>query len=164
MGTFLIAALSADGFIAKTRDHAATWTSKEDKEFFKKKTKEAGVIVMGKTTYETIGKPLKDRLNVIYAPEGTSYEGVRVTQADPRELIEDLHKRGFEDIAVCGGSMIYTMFAKAGLLDKLYLTVEPVVFGSGLSLFTEPLSLNLSFEREERLGEGSVLLEYTVRK
>ena len=34
MKIFIIAALSADGFIAKDARHAATWTSKEDKQFF----------------------------------------------------------------------------------------------------------------------------------
>jgi dihydrofolate reductase len=56
MKTFIIAALTADGFIAKGSDHLSVeWTSKEDRKFFSDRTKKAGVVVMGLNTYKTIG-------------------------------------------------------------------------------------------------------------
>ena len=67
MEVFILAAQTADGFIAKNHTHAATWTSKEDKQRFVELTKDAGVIVMGSTTFKTLPKPLKNRLNVVYS-------------------------------------------------------------------------------------------------
>ena len=161
MKTFLIAALSADGFIAKNSGHLADWTSKEDKQFFVEMTKRAGVVVMGQNTYETIGRPLPGRLNVVYSKD-KEYEGVEVTQKDPKELLADLEKRGYEEAAIGGGATIYTMFMEAGLVDRLYLSIEPVLFGKGMSLFNKELDANLQLENVSKLGEQTILLEYNV--
>ncbi len=159
---FIIAALTADGLIAKNLQSPSTdWTSKEDKAFFTKKTKEAGVIIMGQNTYETIGKPLKDRLNVVYSRD-KQYEGVEVTQKEPRELVQDLEKRGYKEVAICGGSTIYTLFMESGVVDKLYLTVTSIVFGSGTGLFNKPFDKNLDLAGLEKIGPQTILLEYNV--
>ncbi|MEK7519250.1 MAG: dihydrofolate reductase family protein [Patescibacteria group bacterium] len=164
MTTFIIAALTADGLIAKNLEAPSTdWTSKEDKEFFTRRTKEAGVVVMGQNTYETIGRPLKDRFNIVYSKD-RQYEGVEVTQKEPRELIEDLEKRGYKEVAICGGATIYTMFMEAGVVDKLYLTITSVVFGSGMNLFNKELDKHLELVSVEKLGPQTILLEYNAIK
>ncbi|HEX9722559.1 MAG TPA: dihydrofolate reductase family protein [Candidatus Paceibacterota bacterium] len=163
MKVFLIAALTADGFIAKSSDHLASWTSKEDKKFFTEKTKEAGVIIMGLNTYKTIGRPLPDRLNIVYSKTEKDLPGVEVTEEEPAKLIENLAKRGFKEIAVCGGATIYTMFMERGLIDTLYLTYEPVLFGHGMGLFTKTLDSKLELVSVQKLnGSSSVLCEYRV--
>jgi len=164
MKTFIIAVLTADGLIAEGTDQLSTdWTSKEDRRFFRDRTKEAGVIVMGRNTYETIAKPLPDRLNVVYS-EG-EIEGVEVTKKDPAELLKDLEKRGFKEVAIIGGTTIFTMFMEAGLVDKLYLTIEPVVFGSGMTLFNKKFDAKkLKLVSMQKLGEEAVLLEYDVQR
>jgi len=163
MTAFLIAAITADGFIARNAHHLADWTSKEDKRFFSERTKQAGVVVMGQNTYETIGRPLKDRLNIVYSQEKT-YEGVEITQKDPAELLYDLEKRRYKEAAIIGGTTIYTMFMQAHLIDKLYLTIEPVFFGSGMNLFKKDLDMNLKLNSMQKLGEQTILLEYSVIK
>jgi len=66
MKIILIAAMTLNGMIAQTRDqNSLEWTSKEDTAFFIEKTKEAGVVVMGQKTFETIGKPLKGRRLIV---------------------------------------------------------------------------------------------------
>src|SRR3989344_1882241 len=125
--TFLIAAITADGFIAKNSAHNPSWTGKEDKKFFVERTKQAGVVIMGSKTFEVMGRPLKDRLNIVYSRDtNKKYEGVEVTNKPPEELLADLEARGYKEAAICGGSNIYTMFLKAGLLDTLYITIEPL--------------------------------------
>ena len=161
MQAFIIAALTADGFIGKSSQHLTDWTSKEDKHFFVEKTKQAGVVVFGQNTFETIGKPLKDRLTIVYSKD-KQYEGVEVTQKEPQELLEDLAKRGYKEVAICGGATIYTMFMQAGVVDKLYLSVEPVLFGQGLTLFNKELDKKLELVSVQKLGDHTVLLEYTV--
>lgn len=164
MTTFIIAALTADGLIARNLKAPSTdWTSKEDKAFFTKRTKQAGVVVMGQNTYETIGKPLKDRLNIVYSRD-KQYEGVEVTQKDPKELIGELEKRGYKEVAVCGGSTIYTMFMEAGVIDKLYLTVTSIIFGSGITLFNKELDYKLDLVSVEKLGPQTILLEYNIMR
>ena len=54
------------------------------------------------------------------------------------------------------------MFMEKGLVDTLYLSVEPVIFGKGLTLFNKELDIKLELEKELKLGEKTILLEYTV--
>ncbi len=164
MNVFLIVAQSADGFIAKNQTHLATdWTSKEDKQFFTERTKKAGVVVMGSTTYETFMRPLKERLNIVYSRDKT-YEGVETTQKPPTELITELEGRGYEEVAICGGASIYTLFMEAGLIQTLYFTVEPILFGQGISLFNKSIEQKLVLKSSEKLNDqGTILLEYGIR-
>lgn len=165
MNIFIISALTTDGYIGKHQTHAALWTSKEDKKRFVKITKSAGVIIMGQNTWHTLGKPLKDRLNIVYSPTPLpKMENLETTTLPPEELIKSLEARGMKNIAICGGSMIYTMFMKTGLVTKLYLTIEPIVFGDGMRLFKENMDFKLKLINCEKTENGSLLLEYDVLK
>lgn len=158
---FIIAAMTADGFIAKDPHHPALWTSKDDKKRFVEITKRAGVVVMGLNTYRTLHRPLKERVNIVYSAEGP-IEGAEVTTKTPVELLKDLEARGFKEVAICGGSTIYTMFMKAKVVDKLYLTLEPIFFGSGMKLFNDDLLFHLKLQGAVQGDTGSLLVEYDV--
>ena len=160
---FIIAAVSADGFIAKDTQHSPMyWSSKADKKRFVELTKRAGVVVMGSSTYKTIGQPLKERVNIVYS-KNHSFEGIEVTQKSPIELITDLETRGFKEVAICGGSQIYTMFMKAGVVDTLYLTVEPILFGKGITIFNDDLHYKLVLQNSQvSESTGTLLAEYKV--
>jgi dihydrofolate reductase len=160
---FLIVATSADGFIAKDSQHSPMyWTSKADKKRFVELTKRAGVVIMGSSTYKTIGQPLKERLNIVYS-KNEKFEGVEMTNKSPIELIADLEARGLKEVAICGGSHIYTMFMKAKLVDTIYLTIEPIFFGKGMTIFNEELHYNLKLVSSVvSESTNSLLLEYKV--
>jgi len=168
MHVFIIAVITLDGFIARSKDQVSTsWTSGADLEFFKTRTKQAGVIVMGKSTYQTIGKPLKDRLNIIYtshpANETKDIPNLRFTNLSPKKLLKSLEKEGFKEVAICGGSSIYTMFMETGLVNRLYITIEPVLFGEGVKLFNKHLESKLKLIKKQMIGDnGTLLLEYTL--
>lgn len=164
MKTFIIAALTADGFIAKSSSHLANWTSKEDKDFFTKLTKKAGVIVMGLNTYKTIGRPLPQRQNIVYAPLTERISGVEITQRDPKELLDRFERQGQKEIAIIGGANIYTQFLKAGLIDEIYLTIEPLMFGQGMNLLAEELDVKLELKNTKKINDNAVLLRYKVIK
>lgn len=160
----LIAALSADGFIGKNPSEPSTsWTSKGDKKHFVETTKKCGAIIMGAKTFETIGRALPGRRNIVYSAKQINVYGIETTSLPPQELIEKLSQEGVTEVAICGGTTIYTMFIKAGLIDEIYLTIEPVVFGSGLPLFKEKIEARLELVSSEQ-KENSVFLKYKVQK
>ncbi|MBI2096331.1 MAG: dihydrofolate reductase [Candidatus Taylorbacteria bacterium] len=163
MKVFIIAALSADGFIAKSAKHFADWPSKEDKKRFVALTKRAGVMVMGRKTFETIGKALPGRRNIVYTRRKLEVKDIEPTRKSPAQLIRHLKSEGVGELAVCGGSQIYTLFMKAGVVDTLYLTLEPIVFGEGVRLFAEAIDATLELV-ECRKENQSILLEYKVIK
>ena len=158
---FIIAALTADGFIAKDQNHPAFWTSAEDKKRFVELTKKAGVVIMGSQTYKTLPRPLAERVNIVYS-RNKKFEGAEVTEDEPKVLLAKLEARGFTEVAVCGGSHIYTMFMKARVVDKLYLTIEPLVFDKGITLFHEDLLADLTLLSHTITDKHTLLLEYKV--
>ena len=168
MEVFIIAAISTDGFIAQDPTIPSTqWTSPEDTKWFHQKTTEAGVIVMGKKTYLTIPekhRPLKERKNIIYTTHPEKFDPIDTCQAtneSPKTLIDRLSKN-YDQVAICGGASIYTLFMNAGVVSKLYLTIEPILFGSGTKLFDKPLNQKLQLLSINDLATNSKVLEYEV--
>lgn len=163
MKVFLIAAISVDGFIGPDHTHTSLeWTSKEDTKLFVRLTKQAGAIVMGGNTYRTIGKALPGRRNIVYSHTRIDQEGIETTQELPQELVARLEHEGHAQLAVCGGQSVYDMFLKAGVVNELYLTIEPLLFGSGLPLTSAAVTLELL--ENEKLNDNTMLLHYKVRK
>jgi len=117
---------------------------------------------MGSTTYSTLPRPLKERVNIVYS-RTKKFEGAETTQKSPQDLIKELENRGFKSVAICGGSYIYNMFMKAGVVDTLYLTVEPIIFGEGIRLFNDEMLYHLKLKSvQESTESGSLLLQYSV--
>lgn len=164
MNVFIIAALSADGFIAKSKEHPANWTSKEDKAKFVELTKKAGVMVMGRTTFDTIGKALPGRRTIVYTNSNRNIEGVESTSESPKALLGRLEREGHNQVAIVGGQSIYDLFYASGLVDELYLTIEPVIFGNGIKLFKSDIGGNISLLQEEKLNDDTLFLHYKVEK
>lgn len=164
MKVFMIAAVTADGYIARHANHLADWTSKEDKQLFVRLTKEAGVMVMGSTTFKTIGRALPGRRMMVYSskPESIDTEGVEGVNEEPSELVARLEKEGESGLAICGGASIYNLFIRSGMVDELYLTVEPKLFGTGIQLFAGELDIDLNLIDTEKLNDNTVLLHYKV--
>jgi dihydrofolate reductase len=114
----IIAAIGESRELGK--DNKLLWQIPEDMKRFREKTAGHSVI-MGRKTYESIGKPLPHRLNIVVSRNpGFHPAGVIVTggleQAITRALQEDT-----EEIFVIGGGEIYKQALP--LADKLYLTV-----------------------------------------
>lgn len=165
MKVTIVAAVTLDGRIAEASNQVSLeWTSKEDKRFFIRKTKEAGVLVMGRTTYETIGKPLPDRLNIVMTRGAETYQSepgvLEYADKSPEAIIHDLESRGFNEVIIAGGAQIYSLFINAGLVTDYFITVEPVLFGKGIPLVQEIEPTRLRLVSNEKLGEESVLMHY----
>ncbi len=169
MHVFLIAALTADGYIARDTAQISTkWTSKVDAQFFSERTKQAGVCIMGSTTFDTINRPLPGRVSMVLTRTPEKYnqwgDQVRGVSAEPVELLKQLEKEGYTEVAICGGTSVYTQFMRSGLVERLYLTVEPVVFGTGLRLFDSSLNTELKLEKTHQLSDQTLVQEYVVTR
>lgn len=154
MKVTLIVATSSDGFISpadSVKLPSTTWTSEEDHDFFVKKTKEIGIMIMGRATYETIGRPLKGRISVVMTRDSEAQaekarqklkmdwlpNNLRFSSKTPREILQALTVEGYEQVALCGGASLYQLFMDEGLVDEMLITVEPVKFNEGIKLFKD---------------------------
>lgn len=168
MRVILVAVITLDGKIARNAHELSAWSSREDKRLFARLTREAGVVVMGRHTYETMSRPLPDRLNVVmtHALPPSAPVGVEFTSEAPAHILEQLGARGYSTVVVSGGAQIYRAFLSAGLVDELALTLEPLSFGTGISLFGDtpgqPLERRFSLLEVTRLGESTLHLRYRV--
>ena len=89
----LLMALTLDGKIAKDPDHYPDWTGKEDKKLFAKISKEAGVVIMGSRTFDTCGKPLPGRKNIVLTRKKTrvsEWENLIYTDKKPAEILKEI--------------------------------------------------------------------------
>lgn len=162
MRVFIIAAITADGFIARNSNEFPDWTSKEDKKSFVQLTRDAALI-FGGNTFRAIGRPLPNRKNIVYTRGELAVDGVETTQEPPKALITRLQEEGHKEIAICGGSTIYSMFLDAGVVDEMYLTIEPLIFGSGTPLLSTVTDTKLELLEQTMLNSNTVLLHYNIR-
>ncbi len=117
MDVILIAAITADGYIAKHSNETVEWT--QDLHLFKEQTMGYPVI-MGSKTKKTINIDLAGRKEIV------------VHRNDDPKII--LSKIKTKKCFVIGGGMTNTMFSP--YLTHLNLTFHPFVFAKGVKLFS----------------------------
>ena len=111
----LIVAVSTNNVIGADGD--LPWRLSDDLKRFKAATM-GKPIVMGRKTYESIGRPLPGRQNIVITRQGDfTADGCDVVQstAEAVEVAE-----GADEIMVIGGSQIYAAFLP--LAERIYLT------------------------------------------
>lgn len=169
MKAIVMMVVSADGLIAKGADDPVSWSSKEDKDFFQKESKKAGVVIYGKNTLQTLGKPLKDRLNIVlsFEPETHTeefqYDNLEFTKDSPKKILDSLKKRGYNKAIIGGGAMVNTLFLSEKLVDELVLTIEPKIFGKGMSVFDGPnCNLDLELLEVNKINKNSLTVRYKI--
>ena len=87
---------------------------------------------------------------------------------DPRDIVEALRTRGCRRLLVEGGGVTVSRFVDAGVIDRLHVTVAPMVIGSGRASFTlNPIATLDDAVRPQcrlfRLGED-VLFDLDLRQ
>lgn len=147
-----IVAMSRNGYIGK--DNQLMWHFKRDLRYFKRLT-EGHVVIMGRKTYESIGKPLPNRINVVLT-RNTDYnipgvicvkhihEALRVAKIaeDPSPFI-------------IGGSKIYDL--ASNFIDRYYVTVIDKDYDGDVS-FTLPKHFKETFSAN--VSEDGTLLNF----
>ncbi len=160
-------ALTLDGKIGKGPNHFPDWTEKADKVLFMHMTKEVGVLIMGSNSYDTIGKPLPNRKNIVMTrstDRKSDQENLIFTNNPPQKILEDLKAEGHTEVILAGGAKINTLFAKENLIDEIVVTISPKLFGTGLDLFGDEVDMDLELLEMEKIGENTILTKYKVVK
>jgi dihydrofolate reductase len=118
----LVAAVSENGVIG--RDNALPWRLKSDMHRFRARTW-GKPVVMGRKTFQSIGKPLPGRTNIVVSRDrGFSAPGVVVApdlHAGLESARGDALRRGSDEIVVIGGAEIYAQTLPSA--DRLDLTL-----------------------------------------
>jgi len=163
----LVVVTDVRGVIARNENDPVTWSSTEDKRFFKQITTESGIVLMGRRTYESIGRNLPGRVNVVMSKQkqiNLPYKPDYLLSGSPHEIVSFLTDKGYDDMCVIGGQNVFTEFLKAGLLTDMYITIEPLVMVGNLNLFGEISNeLRLKLERVIKLNDaGTINVHYRI--
>ena len=115
MEIVLIAAVDINLAIGK--EGKIPWDIKEDLKFFRQNT-ENTAIVMGRATYDSIGRPLPNRKNIVMTRSIQGRDGV-VEVSSTQEAINEARSYS-EKVNIIGGEYIYKEFLP--LATKLLIT------------------------------------------
>lgn len=112
----LIAAYDRNRLIGA--DNTLPWIVPADTAHFKNKTLHR-TVVMGRKTFDSIGKPLPQRKNVILTRD-TNYVALSCLTLYSIESVLNLGKSLEEEVIIIGGSELYTQFLP--YVNKMYIT------------------------------------------
>lgn len=101
------------------RNNQLLWDIPEDMDHFKKTTL-GHTVIMGEKTYQSIGRPLPNRKNIVVTlDKNFQAEGVEISYSLDEVLKK--FKETDEEVFVIGGGQIYNL--SLPYADKLYLTI-----------------------------------------
>ncbi|RXJ83621.1 dihydrofolate reductase [Arcobacter sp. CECT 8985] len=99
-------------------DNQMLWHISEDFKNFKRITS-GHHILMGRKTFESIGKPLPNRTSIVLSKNGFCHDEVH-TFSNENEAFDFARANGEEELFIIGGANIYeTLFP---YVDKMYLS------------------------------------------
>lgn len=176
MRVTLIAAQSIDGFITRHDESGTAFTSAADKAYFTQVLAGFDCSVMGSTTYRTIRdmirrQPPSPRRRVVLTrrPDDYAYERIadllEFRSDSPETILARFSEAGCSECALLGGSQIHHLFLDHDLVDRVWLTLEPRLFGRGTPFVAGEIDVRLSLESFERLSDSdSLLVKYQVNR
>lgn len=161
-------ATSLDGFIARS-DGSIDWLHEAEKFVtpgedcgYSKFMADVDALVMGRNTFEQVHSfdtwPYGSTPVIVLSHRGITLPdnlppSVSVSNETPTALVVRLSDQGAKKIYVDGGLTIQS-FLVAGLINKIIVTVIPILLGAGKRLFG-PLSADVRLEHE-----GTIAFEF----
>lgn len=111
-------------------------------------------IIMGSKTYESIGRPLPKRLNIILSHD-THYPALGCTVMTSLDsAIERAQEENVDEIFIFGGGFVYKQALERGLVERMYLTIIEADFVEADTFFPEYRdAFGFTKVVEEREGE-----------
>jgi dihydrofolate reductase len=153
-----IVAVAVNGAIG--RRGSVPWHYPEDMKHFREETW-GHAIVMGRKTFESIGRPLPGRVNIVLSRSGFEVPEVEVI-TDPDELDRVIGTlEPDQDVCVVGGAEVYSLLAdriQEWVITRIPDRVEDA------DAFLDPRLLDgFEFDRRTALGGRGLHVEYWKR-
>jgi dihydrofolate reductase len=173
--------VTLDGYFAG-KNGDLSWAHKEDpewNEFVAENASTGGQLLLGRVTYELMASfwptpaatqnypVVAERMNSVPKTvfsrtlEKASWSNTRLVKDGLADEVRMMKKGAGEDIAILGSGSIVTQLAQDGLIDEYQFVVNPIVLGTGRTMF-DGLKEKLPLKRTKQraFGNGNVLLCY----
>lgn len=174
MKVVLVFVSTLDGKVTKWGDpNVKKWSSPEDRKYFLKMMRESRLVVMGRNSFNAEPvKPSENKLVMVmtHNPELYRQREVRgkieFTDLTPEQLVTRFSEEKYEIMHVLGGPKVAASFLKEQLVDELWLTIEPKIFGRGNILVAdEQLDIELRLISCEKINsEGTMITRYEIKR
>jgi dihydrofolate reductase len=174
MKTILVFVSTLDGKITKWGNPSVKiWSSKSDQDYFKRLWNETSLIIMGSNTYKADPvKPSSKHHFIVMTRFPSEYKSQEIpgqlefTNESPSQLVTRFETEGEKQLLIVGGANIATSFLKEQLIDEIWLTIEPKIFGLGGNfVIEEKLDIDLQIISIEKVNKrGTLITKYSVIK
>ncbi|MDF2494003.1 dihydrofolate reductase family protein [Sphingomonas sp.] len=131
-------------------------------------------LLLGRRTYDIfadywprhVGNPVGERFGritkyvVTSNPETLGWQGSQALVGDPAAAVARLCEEDGPDLLIQGSGQLYPALLGAGLIDRLFLTIVPIILGKGRRALTggSPAGLRLVDHRVS--GTGVIMAVY----
>jgi dihydrofolate reductase len=140
----IIVAASLNNVIGK--DNKLLWRQSADLKRFKELTT-GKTVVMGRKTYDSIGKPLPNRRNIVITRQDIEIPGCEVVNSLEEALKLD------NEIFIIGGGEIYQksiILAHKIFLTRIHVEVDGDTYFPQLSYYDWKMEMCESFQKDEK--------------
>jgi dihydrofolate reductase len=142
------------------------WSSESDQEYYSGIWKDSRLIVMGSNTYRlNVITPSSSKLILVMTGRPEKYRlkeitgQLEFTDKSPSALVAWYGKTSVDRMTVVGGPLVASSFLREKLVDELWLTIEPQLFGRGLNLIADDdLRVRLQLKDVTRVNESGTLI------
>lgn len=174
MKVILLYVSSLDGKVTRWgQKNIYWWTSAEDVIHFRSTIVKNKLLIMGSKTFLAVHpKPTEGirRIVLTSRPEHFAKYAVpgqlEFMNLSPTKLVEQLEAEGYKHVLLVSGKTLSTEFLKKKLVNELWLTIEPKIFGLGDAMVTEErLNIHLQLIKLQKLNrKGTLLIKYKIEK
>lgn len=168
----LYTALSLDNYIALPNG-GIDWLFNDQDYGYTQFYTQIDTLLMGNNTYKTVlgfgNFPHNDRRCIVFSqlpkPHTDTEPSVTFINQNIVDFVQQLKAQQGKDIWLVGGAQINTLLLNAGLIDKMVLSIHPVLLGNGIPLFYKPYTTtNWTLTNCQTFGSGLVQLTYALNK
>jgi dihydrofolate reductase len=130
-------------------------------------------FLMGRKTWEAMRRmseaapPTPGITNIVFSRtlDPNDFPKVRI-ESDAERVVKELKAKPGKDIAIFGGGELFRSLLDAGLVDRLEMSVIPVLLGTGIPVLPPPAARVTLTLRSQRVytKTGTIGVEYEIVK
>jgi dihydrofolate reductase len=163
-------AMSLDGYIAGPNGEY-DWIVMDPEIDFTGLLKPFDTFLIGRKTFDAMGRmgnsgkssPGIENIVISRTLKQADYPRIRI-ESDPVKLVRELRNKPGKDIAIFGGGELFRSLLAAGLVDRIEMSLIPVLLGGGIPLLPPPAGRAKLKLRNQRVyaKTGTISLEYDI--